>query len=48
MMFASDYPYESMADASSFFDGLDIPAMARAQIEDGTAAELFGIQPEGR
>jgi predicted TIM-barrel fold metal-dependent hydrolase len=47
MMFASDYPYESMADASSFFDGLDIPAMARAQIEDGTAAELFGIQPEG-
>jgi len=43
LMFASDYPWETMEDASTFMDNAPIADSDREKIEWRNAATLFGL-----
>jgi 2,3-dihydroxybenzoate decarboxylase len=43
IMFAADYPYESVEDGVAFLDQVDIPEVQRAQIYAGNAERYFGL-----
>jgi gamma-resorcylate decarboxylase len=43
VMFAADYPFETMADGARWFDGLDLDAGTRQQIARGNAARLLRL-----
>jgi len=43
LMLASDYPYESMSDATGFVDSLDLNPDEARQLNSGTAEAVFGL-----
>ena len=43
LMFASDYPWEHMDDASAFMDAAPLSAADREKMEWRNAAELYGL-----
>jgi 5-carboxyvanillate decarboxylase len=44
ILFAADYPYESVEEAVAFMDGVDIPQAIRAQIYWQNASRLFHLE----
>lgn len=44
LMFASDYPWENMEDASAFLDNAPLSTADREKIEWRTAAALYGLE----
>jgi gamma-resorcylate decarboxylase len=45
VMFSVDYPYESMEQATTWFDALDLAAHDKRAIASENAALLFGLRP---
>jgi 2,3-dihydroxybenzoate decarboxylase len=45
ILFAADYPYESMPEAVEFMDSVEISVKDRHRIYHANAEELFGIAP---
>ena len=43
IMFAADYPYESVADGVNFLDNVDITEAQRVKIYSGNAERVFGL-----
>jgi 2,3-dihydroxybenzoate decarboxylase len=43
ILFATDYPYESMEDTSTWFDALELAPHVRAQIEHENAVRLLSL-----
>lgn len=45
VMFAADYPYESVAEGVQFMDAFDVPEADRDAIYAGNARRVFGLPP---
>jgi 5-carboxyvanillate decarboxylase len=43
ILFAADYPYESVPDSVAFMDGVDIPDAVRAAVYAGNARRVFKL-----
>jgi len=47
ILFAADYPYESMPEAAAFMDAAPLPEEDRHRIYHANAEKMFGIPSEG-